>query len=127
MVAFNTFSKLCVVVALGLSAIATSTEVAQEQPKKESFVSRFFGKNEKSATKSHYISEPKKITTQENTDTAHLLMFPLEWYLLPYPINRKYLLKALPFDLAKKVPEDCNEPIDPKVEERIREFFLFSV
>ncbi|EDO06184.1 SmORF protein [Babesia bovis T2Bo] len=122
MVSFNTFSKLCVVVALGLSAIATSTEVAQEQPKKESFVSRFFGKNEKSATKSHDVSEPTKIDTQKHSDTGHP-KYDVEWYLLPKPENRAALRGILSWFMARDVPEDCNVPISPKLEKRIREHF----
>eukprot|EP00371_Babesia_bovis_P001919 XP_001610566.1 SmORF [Babesia bovis T2Bo] len=111
MVNVNRLPKLCVVVALGLSATATSTDVAQEQPRKESFLSRFLGKKGEPTTKHH--------EAPVHTETAHLLMFPLEWYLLPYPINRKYLLKALPSNLAAKVPEDCNEPIKPEFQQLV--------
>ncbi|EDO07800.1 SmORF protein [Babesia bovis T2Bo] len=119
MVAFNTFSKLCVVVAFGLSATVTATDVAQEQPKKESVVSGSFRKGEESATKPHKLPERNKTYI----DPEEPPMFSIEWYLLPKPENRAYLLEKLPFDVAKDVPEDCDEPIDPALEKRIRKFF----
>ncbi|EDO06000.1 SmORF protein [Babesia bovis T2Bo] len=99
MVSFNMLWKLCVIVAFGLSATVTATDVAKEQPKKESLDNRFPRKNE----------EPP--------------MYSVEWYLLPEPENRACLLEKLPFDVAKDVPEDCDEPIDSAVEKRIRKFF----
>ncbi|KAG6440195.1 hypothetical protein BBOV_I005105 [Babesia bovis T2Bo] len=111
MVSINTFSKLCAIVAFWYSATVTSTEVAQEQPKKDSVVRRFFGKNEKSATKSHDISESTKIYTQKHSETG----------------RPKYDVECfLPWLLSLSVPKDCNEPIETEVEQDIREYFLWS-
>nr|BAN64200.1 small open reading frame [Babesia bovis]BAN65124.1 small open reading frame [Babesia bovis] len=125
MVALNMLWKLSIVVAFGFSATATSTDIAPEQPKKESFLSRFFGKNEKSATKSHDVSEPTKIDTQKHSETG-LPKYDVEWYLLPKPENRAALRSFLPWYLSLSVPYDCNEAIETEVEQDIREYFLWS-
>ncbi|EDO05205.1 SmORF protein [Babesia bovis T2Bo] len=123
MVAFNSFSKLCVVVALGLSATVTSTEVAQEQPKKESFVSRFFGKRDETATKRVEVQEKENSDSEEDIETGEPSNYSVEWYLLPKPLNRATLRYRLPRDLYDVVPLDCNKPIAPEVEKRIRNYF----
>nr|BAN64780.1 small open reading frame [Babesia bovis] len=120
MVAINTLSKLCVLVAFGLSATVTATDVAQEQPKKESFVRRFFGKREEPATK------PVEVQRPENTETGEPAKFSVEWYLLPKPENREQLRDKLPLDVVICVPKDCNEPILPVIEKKIRDFFSLS-
>ncbi|EDO07699.1 SmORF protein [Babesia bovis T2Bo] len=120
MVSFNTILKLGAVVAFGLSTTATSTEVAQEQPKKESFLSRFFGKRDEPTTKPEEVSKSDNVETQENTDTDDPPMFTVEWYLLPKPENRKQLRERLPPKLADAVPENCKEAIDPSVVKDIR-------
>ncbi|EDO05604.1 SmORF protein [Babesia bovis T2Bo] len=125
MVAFNTLPKLCLVVAFGLSTTATSTEVAQEQPKKESFLSRFFGKKEGPAAKTVDVKEPTKTDTQEHNDTRGLFMYDVEWLLESKPENRAALRKALPSDIAKDVPEDCNKRMWSGLEEYISKFFKF--
>ncbi|EDO06370.2 SmORF protein [Babesia bovis T2Bo] len=53
----------------------------------------------------------------------YLSLYSVDWYLLPEPENRTALRYMLPEDLAAKVPENCNEPIDPELEELIREHF----
>ncbi|KAG6440014.1 hypothetical protein BBOV_III001285 [Babesia bovis T2Bo] len=50
MIAFNMLWKICLVSAYGFCVTATSTDVAQEQSKKESFLSRFFNKKEEHGT-----------------------------------------------------------------------------
>ncbi|KAG6440017.1 SmORF protein [Babesia bovis T2Bo] len=50
----------------------------------------------------------------------------VEWYLESKPINRAALRYAIPAYLAEKVPLDCNEPISPATERRIRGFFSYS-
>ncbi|EDO06732.1 SmORF protein [Babesia bovis T2Bo] len=123
MVAFNMLWQLCVAVAFGLSATVTATDVAQEQPKKESLVSRFFGKRDNFTTKSHEKAIPMKTKSQENTDKTDPPKYSLDWYLLPKPENRDALCYILPHDLLDALPEDCNEPIEPPLEKRIRERF----
>nr|BAN64594.1 small open reading frame [Babesia bovis] len=123
MVTFNTLWKLCIVVAFWLLATVTSTEVAQEQPKKEPFSSRFFGKNEEPAAESQEILEPENADTKEDSETAGPPRYSVEWYLLPKLENRAQLLEKLPFDVAKDVPRDYDEPIDAALEKRIRKFF----
>ncbi|EDO05210.1 SmORF protein [Babesia bovis T2Bo] len=124
MVAFNTLWKLCVVVAFGLSATATCTDVAQEQPKKESFVSRFFGKKEEAKTQPVEVQQEEITKAQENTDAEEPPKYSVEWYLLPKPQNRKHLRDKLPYDLAYFVQRNCNSPISPEVEREIREYLL---
>ncbi|EDO07636.1 SmORF protein [Babesia bovis T2Bo] len=126
MVASNMLWKLSVVVAFGFSATATSTEVAQEQPKKESFVSRFFGKKEEPTTKPEEVSKSDNVETQEDTETEEPPKYSVEWFLLPKPENRKILRYRLPLELAQCVPKSCNKTILPVVEKRIREFFSLS-
>ncbi|EDO05609.1 SmORF protein [Babesia bovis T2Bo] len=126
MVAFNTLPKLCVVVAFGLSTTATSTEVAQEQPKKESVVSGSLRKNDESTTKPVDLMLPTKIETQDHCETGEPSSLSLEWLLLPEPQSRKRLLDELPFDLAIDVSMDFNEPIKSKTRNRIRKFFSLS-
>ncbi|EDO05470.1 SmORF protein [Babesia bovis T2Bo] len=109
MVNLNTLPRICVVVVFGYSATVTSTEVAQEKPRKESLDSGFFHKNDKPSTELPEVEESP--------------MCSVEWYLLPKPENRVCLLEKLPFDVAKDVPWDCDEPIEPSLEKRIRKFF----
>ncbi|EDO07002.1 SmORF protein [Babesia bovis T2Bo] len=104
--------KLCVLVAFGLSDTVTATDVAKDQPKKESLVSRFFGKGEQRATEPQQVSDPPK--------------YSVEWYLLPEPESRKELREELPYHFLLAVPEDCNQPILPVVEKRIRKFLSMT-
>ncbi|EDO05209.1 SmORF protein [Babesia bovis T2Bo] len=122
MVAFNMLWKLCLVVAFGLSATATSTDVDQEQPKKESFVSRFFGKKEEAKTQPVEVQQEEITKAQENTDAEEPPKFSVEWYLLPKPINRATLRDKLPWIIQNTIPRDCNQPIASKSEELIREY-----
>ncbi|EDO07801.1 SmORF protein [Babesia bovis T2Bo] len=126
MVAFNTFSKLCVVVAFGLSATVTATDVAQEQPKKESFLSRFFGKKDEAATEPMDMQKQENIESQEHINTTGPSNLSVEWLLLPRRENRRALTYLLPDDLASKVPMRYIKPLDSELEERIREFFSLS-
>ncbi|EDO05206.1 SmORF protein [Babesia bovis T2Bo] len=124
-VSINKLSKLCALVALGLPSIATSTDVAQEQPKKESFLGRFFGKKPEAATKRVEVQEKENSDSEEDIETGEPSNYSVEWYLLPKPLNRAILRYLLPSSLAKKVPEDCNEPIDSLVENEIRKHFIW--
>ncbi|KAG6440145.1 hypothetical protein BBOV_II004225 [Babesia bovis T2Bo] len=78
MVSFNMLWKLCVVVAFGLSATATSTEVAQEQPKKESLVSGFSGTEDEHGTEPVEVNEEEITETQENTETQGLPLHAID-------------------------------------------------
>ncbi|EDO06631.1 SmORF protein [Babesia bovis T2Bo] len=125
MVAFNILWKLC---AIGLSATATSSDVAQEQPKKESFLSRFFGKKEEAKTQPVEVQERDNTDGKEDIETGEPPRYSVEWHLLPKPENRAALRSFLPRSLSRKVPEDCNEPIGPKLEKQIRNYFsLYGV
>ncbi|EDO05221.1 SmORF protein [Babesia bovis T2Bo] len=119
MVAFNMLWKFSLVVALGLSATATSTEVAQEKPKKESFVSRFFGKSEEPDTK------PQEVLEAAKTDKGKggLPNYDVEWLLESKPENRAALLKAIPSDLATHVPKDYKKRMWSGIEEYMYVFF----
>ncbi|KAG6440165.1 SmORF protein [Babesia bovis T2Bo] len=114
MVGFKTLPKLCVVVAFGYSATVRSTGVAQEQSKKESFVSTFISKGDETTT------EPLEVP---ETQPGEPPRYSVEWYLLPKPESRKELRKQLPWYLAKVVPEDCNVSITPQLGKRIRRYF----
>ncbi|EDO06096.1 SmORF protein [Babesia bovis T2Bo] len=122
MVSFNTLPKLCVLVAFGLSATVTSAEVVPEQPKEQLDIGSLL-KNEEPSTKPVEVKETTKIETQDHSETGEPPMFSVDWYLLPKPENREQLRDDLPFDMAKDVPEDCDEPIYPALEKRIRKFF----
>nr|BAN66230.1 small open reading frame [Babesia bovis] len=126
MLAFNMLWKLCVVVAFGLSATATSTEVAQEQPKKESLDSGISSEEEQIATEAVEVREPDNTESQERTETTKPSPLSLEWLLLPRRENRTALTYLLPDDLASKVPMFGLKPIDPALEEEIRKFFSLS-
>nr|BAN65328.1 small open reading frame [Babesia bovis] len=119
MVTFNILWKLCLVVAFGLSATVTATDVAQEQPKKESVISGSLRKNEESDTK---LQEAPKAS---NTDkgTCGLPNYDVEWLLESKPENRAALRKALPSDIAKDVPEDYKKRMWSGLEEYIFKFF----
>ncbi|EDO06630.1 SmORF protein [Babesia bovis T2Bo] len=123
MVAHRMLWKLCVVVAFGLSATVTATDVAQEQPKKEELKSGSLRKNGESTTKRQEVPEPTKTDTKEDTDPKGPSKFSVEWYLLPKPINRATLRDILPWNLQNSVPKDCNEPILPVIEKKIRKYF----
>ncbi|EDO07150.1 SmORF protein [Babesia bovis T2Bo] len=123
MVTFNILWKLCLVVAFGLSATVTSTDVAQEQPKKESFLSRFFGKKESTATKPVEEKEASSHNTQGYSDPNDPPKYSVEWYLLPKPENRAALRKALPSDIAEMVPKDYKRRIWSALEGCIIKFF----
>ncbi|EDO06097.1 SmORF protein [Babesia bovis T2Bo] len=120
MLSFNTLPKLCVLVAFGLSATVTSAEVVPEQPKKESLGSGFSRKNEEPSTKPVEVKETTKIETQDHSETTEPPKYSVEWYLLPKPESRAALRYFLPTVLANTVPKNCNEPILPVVEKRIR-------
>ncbi|EDO05226.2 SmORF protein [Babesia bovis T2Bo] len=118
MVSFNMLWKLFVVVAFELSATVTSTDISQEQFK-DLVESRFSVKVAEHGTESQNVLKPRETDTEGEEPP----MFSVEWYLLPKPENRACLLEKLPFDMAKDVPEDCDEPIDAALEKRIRKFF----
>ncbi|EDO05467.1 SmORF protein [Babesia bovis T2Bo] len=98
------------------------TDVALDQPKKESLASRFFGKREP-GKESQDSAEATKTNTGENTETADPPKYSVEWFLLPKPENSAHLLEKLAFDMAKDVLKDCDEPIDSAVEKLIRKHF----
>ncbi|EDO07001.1 SmORF protein [Babesia bovis T2Bo] len=123
MVAFKMLWKLCVVVAFGLSATVTSTEVAQEKPKKKSLDSALSSKEDEPAVATQEATEPQNTDTEENTETVDPPMFSFEWFLLPKPENRGQLRGKLPWNLAIAVPKDYNKSIVPATEKRIRKFF----
>ncbi|KAG6439994.1 hypothetical protein BBOV_III000695 [Babesia bovis T2Bo] len=121
MVNLNTLPKICILVAFGISATVTSTDVAQEQPKKEELISGISSKENQNATEHVEVAEPTKIDTEDPPK------YSVEWYLLPEPESRKELRKQLPWAIAISVPKDCNEPIAPEVEQRIMEFSSLSI
>ncbi|KAG6440135.1 hypothetical protein BBOV_II000915 [Babesia bovis T2Bo] len=82
MVAFNMLWKLCVVVAFGLSATAISTDVAQEQPKKEALDIGISGKEDQQATELVEVTEPTKTDIENQTETVEPPKSSLEWYSL---------------------------------------------
>ncbi|EDO08745.1 SmORF protein [Babesia bovis T2Bo] len=179
MVAFNMLWKLSVVVAFGLSTTVTSTDVAQEQLTQDTLDGGFFCENGDIATESQEVVEGDNTDVEEQIETpeqpmysvdSHLLpetesvsslreelpsdmdkevlkdceeplepagqrrikkifsLYTLDWYLLSEQVSRTALRRSLPSYLADKVPEDCNEPIDPEVEERIRKYLpLYTV
>ncbi|KAG6440004.1 hypothetical protein BBOV_III001195 [Babesia bovis T2Bo] len=126
MVAFNTFSKLCVVVAFGLSATASSTEVAQDQPTQEGSENGFFSEKDGVDTETVEVTEADNRESQERTETTKPSALSLEWLLLPRRKNRMALTYLLPDDLASKVPVRSLKPLDPALEEEIRNFFSLS-
>ncbi|EDO07574.1 SmORF protein [Babesia bovis T2Bo] len=123
MVAFNMLWKLCALVALGLSATATSTEVAQEQPTQEGLDIGIPGKEYEQAT------ELVKVPEQDNTDSEKEIAtdeppkYSVEWYLLPKPENRKQLCHDLPWYLFRLVPKNCKKPISTALMNQIRWYF----
>nr|BAN64801.1 small open reading frame [Babesia bovis] len=121
MVSLNALFKLFVVVAFGLSATATSTDVAQEEPKKESLINGISTENSSTASKDEEVKEATGTSTPGNSDPDEPPMFTVEWYLLPKPLNRASLIDRLPWNLQTAVPRDCNQPILPVVEKRIRD------
>ncbi|EDO05211.1 SmORF protein [Babesia bovis T2Bo] len=123
MVVFNMLWKLFVVVAFGLSATVTSTEVAQEQPKEESLIGGFSNEKESTVSKPSEVKEATGTSTPGNSDPDEPPMFTVEWYLLPKPLNRATLRYMLPWNLQTAVPEDCKRPILPVVERQIRNYF----
>ncbi|EDO05471.1 SmORF protein [Babesia bovis T2Bo] len=123
MVAFNMLWKLSVVVALGLSATATSTDVAQEQPKKEELINGISTEKASTASKDEEVKEATGTSTQGNSDPEEPSKFSVEWYLLSKPLNRASLIDMLPWNLQTAVPGDCKKPILPVVERQIRDHF----
>ncbi|EDO06728.1 SmORF protein [Babesia bovis T2Bo] len=126
MLGFKTLPKLCAVVAFGFFTITTSSELAPEQPEKESSDIGSLRDNEEPSTKPSELQKPPKTFTPENTKTGEPSNLSLEWLLLPEPKSRKRLLDELPFDLAIDVSMDFNEPIKSKTRNRIRKFFSLS-
>ncbi|EDO07151.1 SmORF protein [Babesia bovis T2Bo] len=114
MVGIKTLPTICILVAFGLSATVTATDVVQEQPKKDSVVSGSLRKNEES------VAKPQEVSKSETDEPP---MFSVEWYLLPKPLNRATLRYILPWTMILSVPEDCKKPILPAVEKRIRNHF----
>ncbi|EDO07147.1 SmORF protein [Babesia bovis T2Bo] len=66
----------------------------------------------------------KPVTTiVENYIWKYFNLSPVDWFLLPKPESRACLREELPSELGAKIPEDCNEPITPLVENEIRKHF----